>query len=112
MTGILWVADYRFERQPKQDLMERSCLGYSRLRSDQDITEYSDLQSTDPEVCFALLQGTEFTDVPITDYTEVQIQDYGRTDGGAVKCDVMDALLAKQTTRLYFTDYRWRCHEV
>ena len=80
-----WVADYRF------------------ARSDQDTTDYSDLQSTD---------FTDDTALPITDYTDMQIQDYGRTDGGAVKCDVMDALLAKQTTRLYFTDYRWRCHEV
>ena len=43
---------------------------------------------------------------------DIQMVDYRCTEGGAVKCEVMDALLAKLTARLYFTDYRWRCREV
>ena len=52
------VADYRF------------------VRSDQDSTDFTDLRSTDPEVCFALLQDTENTDIQITDgrtFYDVQI---------------------------------------
>ena len=61
------VADYRF------------------LRSDQDTTDFTDLQSTDPEVERCTLQGEDDTDIQITDYrtlydvqiTEVQMGDYG-----------------------------------
>ena len=63
---------------------------------------------------FALLQGTEFTDVPITDgrtiydvqITEVQIGDYRCIDGCAMKCGVNYILLAKCSLRRYFMDYR------
>ena len=77
-----WVADYR------------------NVRSDQDTTDFTDLRSTDPEVCFAPLQGTENTDIQITDgrtfydvqITEVQMVDYRCTDGYAVKCATRYAL--------------------
>ena len=71
-------------------------------------------------MCFALLQGTDVTDIQITDgrtfydvqITEVQMVDYRCTDGCAVKCGGKYALLAKCGLQLYFTDYRWRRHEV
>jgi hypothetical protein len=51
-------------------------------------------------VCFALLQGTDVTDIQITDgrtfydvqITEVQMVDYRCTDGYAVKCATRYAL--------------------
>jgi hypothetical protein len=58
-------------------------------------------------VCFALLQGTENTDIQITDDTEMEFWDYGSTVGIAVKCGAKYALLAKCILQLYFTgDYR------